>query len=65
MPEMTRRPAWRNDAVAKVTGRARYAADLKFHGLLHAVPVYTDHVHARLRAVATAAAATMAFWASR
>ena len=38
----------RVDAVAKVTGRARYTDDLKLHGLLHAVPVYTDHVHARL-----------------
>ncbi|MCU0606715.1 MAG: xanthine dehydrogenase family protein molybdopterin-binding subunit [Candidatus Edwardsbacteria bacterium] len=48
--------AWRNDAAAKVTGRARYTDDLKFHGLLHAVPVYTDHVHARIRAIDTAAA---------
>ncbi|HOB53262.1 MAG TPA: xanthine dehydrogenase family protein molybdopterin-binding subunit [Acidobacteriota bacterium] len=57
MSEVNPPRAWRNDAVAKVTGRARYADDLKFHGLLHAVPVYTDHVHARLRGVDTAAAA--------
>ncbi len=38
----------RNDAVAKVTGRAKYADDLKFYGMLHAVPVYTDEVHARI-----------------
>lgn len=43
--------AWRNDAVAKVTGRARYTDDLKFHGMLHAVPIYTEHVHARIREV--------------
>ncbi len=45
--------AWRNDAAAKVTGRARYAGDLKFAGLLHAVPVYSDFVHARLKRVDT------------
>ena len=43
--------AWRNDAVAKVTGRARYTDDVKHHGMLHAVPVYTDHVHARIREI--------------
>ncbi|MBP7125202.1 xanthine dehydrogenase family protein [Myxococcota bacterium] len=48
-----REKAWRNDAVAKVTGRARYADDLKVPGMLHAVPVYTDFVHAALRAVRT------------
>lgn len=48
--------AWRNDAVAKVTGRARYTDDLKFHGLLHAAPVYTNHVHARIVRIDTAAA---------
>lgn len=52
-----KRKAWRNDAAAKVTGRARYTDDLKFHGMLHAVPVYTDFVHARLVRVETAAAA--------
>ena len=40
--------AWRNDGAAKVTGRARYTDDLKFVGMLHAVPVYLDHVHARI-----------------
>ncbi len=40
--------AWRNDAEAKVTGRARYTDDLKLPGMLHAVPVYGDFVHARL-----------------
>jgi len=48
-----REKAWRNDAVAKVTGRARYADDLKVPGMLHAVPVYTDFVHAALRAIRT------------
>lgn len=45
--------AWRNDAVAKVTGRAKYTDDLKFVGMLHAVPVYTDFVHAKLLNVDT------------
>ncbi|HEX7611354.1 MAG TPA: xanthine dehydrogenase family protein molybdopterin-binding subunit [Candidatus Limnocylindrales bacterium] len=49
--------AWRNDAAAKVTGRTRFTDDIKVPGLLYAVPVYGDFVHARLIAVDTAAAA--------
>lgn len=52
-----RERSWRNDAVAKASGRARYADDLKFHGMLHAVPVYADRVHAVLHAVHVAEAA--------
>jgi CO/xanthine dehydrogenase Mo-binding subunit len=48
--------AWRNDATAKVTGRIRFTDDIKLPGLLHAVPVYSDYVHARLIALDTAAA---------
>ena len=41
--------AWRNDAFAKVTGRAKYADDLKMHGMLFCVPVYTDRfVHGKI-----------------
>lgn len=54
-----REKAWRNDAQAKVTGRARYTDDLKFHRMLHAVPVYADFVHAKLRAVGTSKASKM------
>jgi CO/xanthine dehydrogenase Mo-binding subunit len=43
--------AWRNDAEAKVTGRAKYTDDLKFVGMLYAVPVYADHVHARILSI--------------
>src|SRR5690554_1150034 len=43
-----RKKAWRNDAFAKVTGRAKYTDDLKMTGMLHAVPVYTDEQHARI-----------------
>lgn len=39
---------WRNDARAKVTGDAKYTDDLKFDRMLHAVPVYSDFVHARI-----------------
>jgi len=45
--------AWRNDGMAKVTGRAKYADDLKFVGMLHAVPVYSDFVHARIVSIET------------
>lgn len=49
--------AWRNDAEAKVTGRARYTDDLKLPGLLHAVPVYSGFVHARIIGLDTEEAA--------
>ena len=45
--------AWRNDAHAKVTGRAKFTDDLKFARLLHAAPVYSNFVHARIVAIAT------------
>lgn len=38
----------RNDAYAKVTGRAKFTDDLKFHNMLHAIPVYSDYVHAKI-----------------
>lgn len=37
---------FRNDSVAKVTGRAKYTDDMNFHGMVHVVPVYSDYVHA-------------------
>jgi len=40
--------AWRNDAFAKVTGKAKYTDDIKMHNVLHAVPVYSDYVSARI-----------------
>ena len=51
--------AFRNDALAKVTGRAKYADDLKAHGMVHVVPVYSDEVHAELLSVDTGAAEKM------
>lgn len=37
-------PVFRNDALAKVTGRARYADDLTFPGMLRGVPVFSENV---------------------
>lgn len=51
-----RQPCWRNDAYAKVTGRAKFTDDLKFPHLLHAAPVYSDFVHARILSIDTTAA---------
>ncbi len=43
-----KKTAFRNDGVAKVTGRALYTDDLKMPGMLHAVPVYSELPRARL-----------------
>lgn len=56
---VTETKAWRNDAVAKVTGRAKYADDYKFHNMLHVVPVYTDEISAEIKCVHTEEAAKM------
>ncbi len=47
---------FRNDAAAKVTGRAKYTDDLKAPGMLHAVPVYTPWVRAKSLVLDTAKA---------
>ena len=44
---------WRNDAYAKVTGKAKYTDDLKFSNVLHAAPVYSDCVHAKIESIMT------------
>lgn len=48
--------AWRNDAEAKVRGRAKYADDYKFYDMLHVVPVYTESVSAKILSLDTSAA---------
>jgi len=48
---------WRNDAYAKVTGKAKFTDDLKFANVLHAAPVYSDFVHARIISIDTSIAA--------
>ncbi|MDC7235677.1 MAG: xanthine dehydrogenase family protein molybdopterin-binding subunit [Spirochaetales bacterium] len=42
---------FRNDALQKVCGTARFADDLSFPEMAHSVPVYSDFVHARITAV--------------
>jgi CO/xanthine dehydrogenase Mo-binding subunit len=44
---------WRNDAYAKVTGKAKFTDDLKFPRMAHAAPVYSEYVHAKLESVDT------------
>ncbi len=51
--------AFRNDAYAKVTGRATYTDDLKASGMLHAVPVHTPFVRARGMAIDAVRAASI------
>ncbi len=51
--------AWRNDALAKVTGKAKYADDYKFYDMLHVVPVYTGAVSAEIKAIHTEEASRM------
>ncbi len=52
-------PAFRNDARAKVTGRAQYADDYVFPRMVHAVPVWSDRVRARILGINPAAALAM------
>ncbi len=47
---------FRNDAIAKVTGRAKYTDDMKFYGMVQLVPVYSEYVHAEKLKVDTAEA---------
>jgi len=58
MPELDKK-SWRNDAYAKVTGRAKFTDDLKFANLLHAAPVYSDFVHARIISIDASAAKSL------
>lgn len=56
MSTATQQKCWRNDAYAKVTGKAKFTDDLKFANVLHAAPVYSDFVHARINAIDTSVA---------
>jgi len=56
MNTATQQKCWRNDAYAKVTGRAKFTDDLKFANMLHAAPAYSDFVHARILSIDPAAA---------
>ena len=54
-----RRPEERIDGRAKVTGTARYAADLAMPGMLHAAFVTSPHPHARIVSVSVDQARSM------
>ncbi len=49
----------RPDAIAKVTGAARYAGDLSFEGMLHGAVVRSAHPHARVLRLDASAARAM------
>ncbi|MSP78316.1 MAG: xanthine dehydrogenase family protein molybdopterin-binding subunit [Dehalococcoidia bacterium] len=46
----------RPDGLDKVTGRARYAADIQLPGLLHGKVLRSPHTHARIKSIDTSAA---------
>ena len=41
----------RHDGLDKVTGRARYSADIQLPGLLHGKMLRSPHAHARLKSI--------------
>jgi CO/xanthine dehydrogenase Mo-binding subunit len=49
----------RPDGFEKVTGRAKFGADLKLPGMLEGAVVRSPHAHARIRAIDTTAASAM------
>lgn len=53
------KPAPRVDALGKVTGQARYGADLFFDGMLYGKVLHTPHAHARIIGIDTANARAM------
>ena len=46
----------RHDGVNKVNGRAKYGADQKLSGLIHAAKLRSPHVHAKINHVDTSKA---------
>ena len=46
----------RQDGIDKVTGRARYGADINMAGLLHGKVLRSPHTHARIRSIDTSRA---------
>lgn len=61
MPEYTviGKPVPRVDAVEKVTGTARYAADVNLPGMLWGAFLHSPHPHARIRKIDTRKAAAL------
>lgn len=50
----------RPDGLDKVTGRARYGADMALPGMLHAAVLRSPHAHARIKRIDTARAEALA-----
>lgn len=50
----------RHDGVDKVTGRARYGADIRLSGMLHAIVLRSPHAHARIVRIDTSRAEALA-----
>ncbi|MGI9252126.1 MAG: xanthine dehydrogenase family protein molybdopterin-binding subunit, partial [Thermomicrobiales bacterium] len=50
------KPLPRHDALGKVTGAARYPADLARPGMVHLKTVFARRPHARIRAIDSSAA---------
>lgn len=46
----------RHDGIDKVTGRAKYGADISLPGMLHAKVLRSPHAHARVKSIDTSAA---------
>src|SRR5581483_6157790 len=46
----------RHDGVDKVTGRAKYGADISLPGLLHGKVLRSPHAHAKIKSIDTSAA---------
>ncbi|HEV8180251.1 MAG TPA: xanthine dehydrogenase family protein molybdopterin-binding subunit [Gaiellaceae bacterium] len=53
------RPAPRQDAPERVRGEARYTADIKLPGMLHAAVLRSPHAHAHVRRIDLAPALTL------
>lgn len=51
--------AFRNDALAKVTGKAKYTDDYTLPGILHAVPLHAPVASAVIKAIDTSQALKM------
>ena len=49
----------RHDGVDKVTGRAKYGADISLPGLLHGKVLRSPHAHARIKSIDVSAAAAL------
>lgn len=56
MYKYIRRDLPKVDVIEKVTGKARYAGDLKFDGMLYAKTVYSQHPHAKILHIDTSQA---------